>query len=60
MKNGPCLNHLLFIDDFKMFAKSDHEMKNLVDTVKMSKYVRMEFATSKYAVITLKREKRVN
>ncbi|XP_014781114.1 uncharacterized protein LOC106876884 [Octopus bimaculoides] len=58
-KNGPHLSHLLFMDDLKLFAKTEPEKERLVETVRMcSKDIGMEFGISKCEVLTLERGKR--
>ena len=43
-KNAPSLNHLFFMDDLKVYGKSEKEIDSLVKTVKMCcKYIGMEF-----------------
>ena len=58
-KNGPKINHMLFMDDLKMFGKSFNEIDSLVQTVQQfSEDIKMEFGISKCAVVALKRGKR--
>ena len=46
LKHGEKLNHLLFMDEFKTFAKSDHEVNGLVSTVHIvSKHNGVELAS---------------
>jgi hypothetical protein len=60
-KNGPKINHLLFMDDLKMFAKNENEIDSLVQTVQQcSDDIRMEFGISKCATVSLKRGKRTH
>ena len=60
-KNGPTINHTLFMDDLKLFGKSENEIDSLVKTVQQcSTDIGMEFGISKCAVVNLKRGKRVN
>ena len=57
-KDGPKINHLLFMDDLKMFAKTTNEIDSLVQTVQQcSEDIRMEFGISKCAAVCLKRGK---
>ena len=59
-KEGPELNHLLFMDDLKLFAKKENEIDSLVQTVNVcSKDIGMEFGISKCAVVTMHRGKKV-
>ena len=61
MKNGEKLNHLLFMDDIKIFAKSEHEINGLVSTIQiLSKDTGMEFGIKKCGVLQLKRGKVVS
>ena len=44
LKNGEKLNHLLFMDDLKIFAKSEREVNGLVSTAQiLSNCIGMEF-----------------
>ena len=46
LKHGEKLNHLLFMDELKTFAKSDHEVNGLVSTVHIvSKHNGVELAS---------------
>ena len=61
MKNGERLNHLLFMNDLKIFAKSELEVNGLVSTVqKLSNDIGMEVGIKKYGVIELKSGKVVS
>lgn len=52
-KNGPMINHMLFMDDLKVFAKNDNEVDSLVQTIRQcSTDIGMEFGISKCAVVT--------
>ena len=54
------LNHLLFMDDLKLYAKSERELDSVVETVRIfSDDVGMVFALDKCAVLVLKRGKMV-
>ena len=54
-KDGPSLNHTLFMDDLKLFGKSEKEIDSLVKTVQhCSADIGMEFGVSKCAVVNLK------
>ena len=56
LKNGKKLNHLLFMDDLKIFAKSNREINGLVSTVQiLTNDIGMEFGTKKCGVLVLKR-----
>ena len=55
----PELNHLLFMDNLKFFAKSENETDWRVQTVRVcSRGIRMQFGISKCAVVKLLRGKR--
>ena len=57
LKNGEKLNHLLFMDDIKIFAKSECEINGLISTVQiLSNDIGMEFGIKKFGVLVLKRE----
>ena len=52
------LNHLLFMDDLKLFLKSEEQMDTLVRTVYVfSSNIGMEFGMKKCGIFTMKREK---
>ena len=56
LKNGDKLNHLLFMDDIKIFAKSECEINGLISTVQiLSNDIGMEFGIKKFGVLVLKR-----
>ena len=51
-------NHLLFMDDLKLYGKNDKELESLVNTVRVfSEDINMEFGIDKCAVINLQRGK---
>ena len=55
------LNHLLFMDDLKLFGRSERELKDLVEVVRIfSKDIGMEFGLDKCAVLVLKNGIRVH
>ena len=55
-KNREKLNHLLFMDDLKIFAKSEREINGLISTVQiLSNDIGMEFGIKKCGVLVLKR-----
>ena len=55
---GKRINHLLFMDDLKLFAKNVDQIDSLVNTVRIfSEDTKMEFGLSKYAVLIMKRGK---
>ena len=52
------INHLFFIDDLKLFGKSEKQVESPVNTVHtMSKDNGMEFGLQKFGVLVLKRGK---
>ena len=57
-KGLPIVNHLLFMDDLKVFGKNQKELDTLINTVRIfSDDIRMEFGISKCAVLVMKRGK---
>ena len=55
---GEKINHLLFMDDLKLYGKSENEIKGLVSTVEtFSQDIGMEFGTKKCGVIIMNRGK---
>ena len=58
MLDGVKINHLLFMDDLKLFGKNAREVDSLVSTVKMiSEDIGMEFGINKCGTATMKRGK---
>ena len=56
LKNGEKLNRLLFMDDLKIFAKSERKINGLISIVQiLSNDIGMEFGIKKYDVLVLKR-----
>ncbi len=52
------INHLLYMDDLKLYGKSKNEIETLIHTVRIySDDIGMEFGLDKCATITLKRGK---
>ena len=59
--NKPKVNHLLFMDDMKLFGRSTVEIEKLVSTVYLvSADMRMEFGIRKCGVLVLKKGKVVD
>ena len=59
-KKGKRINHLLFMDDLKLFAKNVDQIDSLVNTVRIfSGNIKMEFGLSKCGVLIMKRGKLV-
>ena len=57
-KNKDKINHLLFMDDLKLFAKNEKGLDSLVQTVRVfSEDIGMEFGIDKCAMLVLKRGK---
>ena len=55
-KNRPKVNHLLYMDDLKLYAKDKNELDTLIQTVRVfSKDIGMEFGIEKFAMIQMKR-----
>ena len=51
-------NHLLFMDDLKLYGKNENQIDTLVNTVRVfSDDIRMEFGISKFAILIVKRGK---
>ena len=56
--NKEKINHLLFMDDLKLYAKNEKDLDSLVQTVRiLSDGNGMEFGINKYAILVLKRGK---
>ena len=56
--NGEKLNHLMFMDDIKLYAKDEESLKGLIQTVRVvSSDIGMEFGVEKCAMLVLKRGK---
>ena len=56
-RNG-LINHLLSMDDLKLYGKNEKQVDNLVNTVRIfSRDIGMEFGISKCAVLIMKRGK---
>ena len=52
------INHLLFMDDLRLFAKSNDQIDSLVNTgYTLSGYIGMEFGIRKCMILVLKRGK---
>lgn len=58
LKKDYKLNHLLYMDDLKVFAKSEEQIDTLVRTVHVfSTDIGMGFGMKKYGILTMKRGK---
>ena len=54
------INHLLFVDELKLYAKSERGPNSLVQTVHVfSSNQRMEFGVQKCAMLVMRRRKLV-
>ena len=57
-RSKEALNHLLYMDDLKLYAKTDKELEGLVQSERIfSNDIGMEFGINKCAVLILKRGK---
>ena len=57
-KGGKKINHLLFMDDLKLFTKNGDQIDKLVNTVRIfSEAIKMEFGLPKCGVLIMKRGK---
>ena len=55
------LNHLLFMDDLKLYGSNSNEMETLMKVVKIvSGDIRMQFGFDKCAEVKMKRRKKVS
>ena len=55
-KGGSRINHLMFMDDIKMFGRGIKETDTLVETVRIvSGDIRMEFGIEKCALVNIQR-----
>ena len=60
-KGSPVINHLLYMDDLKLFRKTERHLETLLSTVEIfSQNIRMEFGISKCGILILKRGKLVH
>ena len=56
--NDITVNHLLYMDDLKIYSKSDREMESLLNTVRIfSSDIHMEFGFGKCAQVTINKGK---
>ena len=54
------INHLLFVDDLKLYGKSENQVDTLVQSIRVvNEDIRMEFGIEKCAVLVMKRGKLV-
>ena len=60
VNEGRSINHLLFMDDLKLYARSDSQLEKLVGVVKSySDDIMMEFGLSKCAVLSVVKGKQI-
>ena len=60
VSNKEKINHLLFMDDLKVFAKNEKDLESLIQTVRIfSEDIGMEFGLDKCAILIMKRGKTV-
>jgi hypothetical protein len=58
MKNKSKINHLLYMDDLKVYVKNNMELESLMNTVRIfSSDIGMEFGLQKCAILVMKRGK---
>ena len=56
-KGGSRINHLMFMDDTKLFGRGTKEIDALVQTVRIvSGDIRMEFGIEKWALVSIQRQ----
>ena len=57
-KGGSRINHLMFMDDIKLFGRGTKEIDTLVQTVRIvSGDIKMEFGIEKCAHVNIQRDK---
>ena len=60
VSNKEKINHLLFMDDPKVYANNEKDLESLIQTVRIfSEDIGMEFGLSKCAILIMKRGKAV-
>ena len=53
------INHLMYMDDIKLFAINEKELETLIHTIRIySKDIGMEFGIEKYSLLVMKSDKR--
>ena len=58
-KSQEKINHLMYMDDIKLFKENEKEMENLIHTVRIySQDIGMEFGIAKCAKLVMKSDKR--
>ena len=59
--DGPEINHRLYMDDLKLYGRSNSELKTLLDTTKtFSDDICMEFGIDKCASVTIRKGKKIS
>ena len=54
------INHLLFMDDLKLYSRNEKELDSLVQTVRVfSEDIGMEFGTEKCAMLVIEKERKI-
>ena len=54
------INHLMYIDDIKLFAKNEKELETLIQTIRIySQDIKMEFGTEKCFMIIISRKREI-
>ena len=57
-KEGESINHLLFMDDLKLYRSDERQIDSLINTIRVfSDDIRMEFGMKKCRVVVMKRGK---
>ena len=58
-KSQEKINHLIYMDDIKLFARNEKELETQIQRVGIYSYdTEMEFGIKKCAMLAMKREKR--
>ena len=58
-KSQEKINHLMYMDDIKLFTKNQKELETIIQTVRIySQNIGMEFGTEKCAMLAMKSSKR--
>ena len=59
-KEGESINHLLFMDDLKLYGSDERQIDSLINTVRvLSDDIRMVFGLKKCGLVVMKRSKEV-
>ena len=54
------INHLFYVDDLKLYGTNDSQLNGVINTVKVSHDIKMEFGLDKCAKATFKRGKKTS